>query len=177
MPRIDTWANLPPSVRQHLVDRMRDRAIGIPDLNRLTSSCRNSPRKARSPWSTSYGNASTVWSAPMPGPSVSWSVCKTLDATRPRSPTSRRPRPNRPLRSRALCPRQPGPPQVPSACRISQRIAPAASIVKQLQCRLRTRAEIPIWLTATAGPADWNSCAAASNAAQLRNPEERQLFS
>jgi hypothetical protein len=35
MPRIDKWADLPPAVRQHLIDRMRDRAIGIPDLNRL----------------------------------------------------------------------------------------------------------------------------------------------
>jgi hypothetical protein len=34
MSRIDKWANLPDAVRQHLIDRMRDRAIGIPDLNR-----------------------------------------------------------------------------------------------------------------------------------------------
>jgi len=35
MPRIETWADLPVAVRQHLIDRMRDRAIGIADLNRL----------------------------------------------------------------------------------------------------------------------------------------------
>src|SRR5260370_24101362 len=35
MPRIETWGNLPGGVRQHLIDRMRDRAISIPDLNRL----------------------------------------------------------------------------------------------------------------------------------------------
>jgi hypothetical protein len=40
MPRIDKWADLPPAVRQHLTDRMRDRVIGIPDLNR-----RRAPRQ------------------------------------------------------------------------------------------------------------------------------------
>lgn len=35
MPRIKTWTNLPPGVRQHLIDRMHDRAIRIADLNQL----------------------------------------------------------------------------------------------------------------------------------------------
>jgi hypothetical protein len=35
MPRIERWDNLPPNVRQHLVDRMRDRAISLADLNQL----------------------------------------------------------------------------------------------------------------------------------------------
>jgi hypothetical protein len=35
MPRIENWDNLPAGVRQHLIDRMRDRAIGITDLNQL----------------------------------------------------------------------------------------------------------------------------------------------
>jgi len=35
MPKIGTWRNLPPAVRQHLIERMRDRSIGIPDLNQL----------------------------------------------------------------------------------------------------------------------------------------------
>ena len=35
MPRIETWGNLPPRVRQHLINRMRDRAISIADLNQL----------------------------------------------------------------------------------------------------------------------------------------------
>ena len=37
MPRIETWDNLLTGVRQHLIDRMRDRAIGIADLNHLQS--------------------------------------------------------------------------------------------------------------------------------------------
>ena len=35
MPKISRWAELPPNVRQHLIDRMRDRAITISDLNQL----------------------------------------------------------------------------------------------------------------------------------------------
>jgi hypothetical protein len=34
MPKVETWGNLPPGVRQHLIDRMRDRAISLADLNR-----------------------------------------------------------------------------------------------------------------------------------------------
>jgi len=35
MPRIELWDSLPAGVRQHLIDRMRDRAITMEDLNRL----------------------------------------------------------------------------------------------------------------------------------------------
>ena len=33
MPKIETWDNLPAAVRHHLIERMRDRSIGIADLN------------------------------------------------------------------------------------------------------------------------------------------------
>jgi len=35
MPKIESWGGLPAGVRQHLIDRMRDRASSIGDLNRL----------------------------------------------------------------------------------------------------------------------------------------------
>src|SRR6267143_5835505 len=35
MPKIESWDNLPEGVRQHLIERMRDRAISIADLNQL----------------------------------------------------------------------------------------------------------------------------------------------
>jgi hypothetical protein len=35
MPGIAHWNDLPPNVRQHLLDRMRDRAISLADLNQL----------------------------------------------------------------------------------------------------------------------------------------------
>ena len=34
MPQLERWDNLPKG-RQHLIERMRDRAISIPDLNQL----------------------------------------------------------------------------------------------------------------------------------------------
>ena len=35
MPKIERWEHLPERVREHLIDRMRDRAISIADLNQL----------------------------------------------------------------------------------------------------------------------------------------------
>ncbi len=35
MPKIEQWDALPEGIRRHLADRMRDRAIGIADLNQL----------------------------------------------------------------------------------------------------------------------------------------------
>jgi hypothetical protein len=35
MPGIENWDSLPAAVRQHLIDRMRQRATGIADLNFL----------------------------------------------------------------------------------------------------------------------------------------------
>lgn len=35
MPKIENWDSLPEGIRQHLIDRMRDRAISIADLNHL----------------------------------------------------------------------------------------------------------------------------------------------
>ena len=56
MPRIDTWANLPPSVRKHLVDRMRDRTIGIPDLNRLRLWVESNPEAPDGDWYKDFGS-------------------------------------------------------------------------------------------------------------------------
>ncbi len=35
MPKIGSWSRLPQAVRDHLVERVRDRKIGVDDLNRL----------------------------------------------------------------------------------------------------------------------------------------------
>lgn len=35
MPKIESWDHFPAAIRQHLIDRMRDRAISISDLNQL----------------------------------------------------------------------------------------------------------------------------------------------
>ena len=56
MPRIEKWANLPPAVRQHLIDRMRDRAIGIPDLNRLRLWIDTNPEVPEGGWYKDFGS-------------------------------------------------------------------------------------------------------------------------
>jgi len=35
MPQIENWSRLPPAIRDHLVDRMRDRKTGVDGLNLL----------------------------------------------------------------------------------------------------------------------------------------------
>jgi hypothetical protein len=35
MPQIHTWDKLPAAIRDHLIERMRDRSISIADLNQL----------------------------------------------------------------------------------------------------------------------------------------------
>ncbi len=35
MPKIENWSRLPSAIRDHLIERMRDRQINLGDLNRL----------------------------------------------------------------------------------------------------------------------------------------------
>ena len=56
MPRIDKWAGLPPAVHQHLIDRMRDRAIAIPDLNRLRLWIESNPEVPEGDWYKDFGS-------------------------------------------------------------------------------------------------------------------------
>jgi hypothetical protein len=35
MPQLERWDNLPEVVRKHLIERIRDRAISVSDLNQL----------------------------------------------------------------------------------------------------------------------------------------------
>ena len=35
MPQIEAWSRIPGALRDHLIERMRDRQISIDDLNRL----------------------------------------------------------------------------------------------------------------------------------------------
>jgi hypothetical protein len=56
MPRIDTWANLPPAARRHLIDRMHERAIGIADLNRLRLWIESNPEVPEGDWYKDFGS-------------------------------------------------------------------------------------------------------------------------
>jgi len=56
MPRIETWRNLPAGVRQHLTDRMRDRAISITDLNHLRLWIDSNPEVPEGDWYKDFGS-------------------------------------------------------------------------------------------------------------------------
>ena len=56
MPRIARWAELPPNVREHLMDRMRDRAITISDLNQLRLRIESQPEVPEGDWYKDFGS-------------------------------------------------------------------------------------------------------------------------
>ena len=56
MPKIARWAQLPAAVRQHLIDRMRERAISIADLNELRLWIESEPEVPESDWYKDFGS-------------------------------------------------------------------------------------------------------------------------
>ena len=56
MPRIDRWGKLPAGVRQHLIDRMRDRAISVADLNQLRLWIDSNPEAPEGEWYKDFGS-------------------------------------------------------------------------------------------------------------------------
>ena len=56
MPRIESWDKLPPNVRQHLIDRMRDRAISTADLNQLRLWIASQPEVPEGDWYKDFGS-------------------------------------------------------------------------------------------------------------------------
>jgi hypothetical protein len=56
MPKIARWAELPPSVRQHLIDRMRDRDITVPDLDQLRLWIETQPEVPEGSWYKDFGS-------------------------------------------------------------------------------------------------------------------------
>jgi hypothetical protein len=56
MPKIDRWENFPDGVRQHLVERMRDRAISIADLNKLRLWIETQPEVPEDDWYKDFGS-------------------------------------------------------------------------------------------------------------------------
>jgi len=66
MPRIETWDKLPLGVRQHLVDRMRDRAISIADLNHLRLWIESNPEVPEGDWYRDFGSFKICGSSALP---------------------------------------------------------------------------------------------------------------
>lgn len=56
MPRISPWRDLPSSIRRHLLDRMRDRAITLADLNQLRLWIESQPEVPDGPWYKDFGS-------------------------------------------------------------------------------------------------------------------------
>ncbi len=56
MPKISRWADLPPNIRQHLIDRMSDRAITISDLNQLRLWIESQPEVPEGDWYKDFGS-------------------------------------------------------------------------------------------------------------------------
>lgn len=66
MPRIARWADLPENVREHLVDRMRDRAITISDLNQLRLWIESQPEVPEGAWYKDFGSFKICGDGPFP---------------------------------------------------------------------------------------------------------------
>ena len=54
MPKIQ-WTNLPPALREHLFDRLRDRKITADDLYRLKLWRESEPDAPEGPWFKDFG--------------------------------------------------------------------------------------------------------------------------
>ena len=55
MPDLETWNKLPPAIRQHLIDRMRDRRISLADLNKLRIWVETHPLVPEGEWFKDFG--------------------------------------------------------------------------------------------------------------------------
>jgi hypothetical protein len=56
MPQIEAWSRLPAEIRDHLVDRMRDRKISVDDLNQLRLWIESKPDVPEGQWYKDFGS-------------------------------------------------------------------------------------------------------------------------
>ena len=56
MPQLERWDNLPEGVRQHLIERMRDREISVSDLNQLRLWVETRPDVPEGDWHKEFGS-------------------------------------------------------------------------------------------------------------------------
>ena len=56
MPQIETWPRLPAAIREHLVERMRDRNINLADLNQLRLWMETKPEVPEGLWYKDFGS-------------------------------------------------------------------------------------------------------------------------
>jgi len=68
MPRIEAWSRMPPPVREHLVERMRDRNISLADLNVLRIWIETRPEVPEGPWYKDFGSFKLCGEGKLPKP-------------------------------------------------------------------------------------------------------------
>lgn len=56
MPQIETWPRLPAAIREHLIERMRDRKISLQDLNQLRLWMETRPEVPQGLWYKDFGS-------------------------------------------------------------------------------------------------------------------------
>lgn len=56
MPKIAVWADLPPAIRDHLAQRMKDRKISLDDLLRLREWMAAQPEVPQGSWYKDFGS-------------------------------------------------------------------------------------------------------------------------
>ncbi|MEP6538614.1 MAG: hypothetical protein ABJF23_24965 [Bryobacteraceae bacterium] len=56
MPKIERWEHFPAAVRQHLIERMRERAISVADLNQLRLWVESRPEVPTGDWFKDFGS-------------------------------------------------------------------------------------------------------------------------
>jgi hypothetical protein len=66
MPRILRWKDLPAGVREHLIERMRERAISLADLNQLRLWVESGPEVPEGDWYKDFGSFKICGRGPYP---------------------------------------------------------------------------------------------------------------
>lgn len=56
MPRVARWRELPAGVREHLTERMKERAISLTDLNHLRIWMQSEPEVPEGDWYKDFGS-------------------------------------------------------------------------------------------------------------------------
>jgi hypothetical protein len=56
MPKIETWSRIPVALRNHLIERMRDRDISLEALNQLRLWTETRPEVPDGPWYKDFGS-------------------------------------------------------------------------------------------------------------------------
>lgn len=56
MPQVETWSKIPAAIRNHLIERMRDRNITLEDLNKLRIWLESRPNVPEGAWFKDFGS-------------------------------------------------------------------------------------------------------------------------